>query len=575
MSTQINTTPVRIESAKRKITQRLFKNNIPGSNRNPIDSLGFNGLTINVKGYARTSDDYDTIVSEIFAAPIKLYLRDDWYYNGVLEDFNVPTLESENYFPFNMKIACEEPYMYSDDEITRTKTITTNNQEWSADDDGYDIITNGTVNTSPDIKVIGNAQSFILSILNTYDAPAEYILGLTWDGSNIWSCDSSATDKIYKHNTDMTVNTEYAAPGTHPCGLTWDGSNIWSCDSVSLKFYKHNTDMTVNTEYAAIGLSPNGLTWDGSNIWSCDAQTDKIYKHNTDMTVNTEYAAPGTRPCGLTWDGSNIWSGDSDTEYIYRHNADMTVNNTSDSPSIDYSGLTWDGSNICSCDSTTNKIYKLIKEYTNIDVNIYNLANTSIQCRAGNDIIYTAEHRINADGSGSIQYADTFSTDKWYDSSTHYVVTHDTVDDELDIADGGYIYYCIDTKYPITGIPTLTAQINITAGIPTIQISTDAATWYDIDTAIVDDVSTEYELNNATSLSLKGETSFYFRIDCDGTGTVTCSIKSFTLDVDIVAIDAERIVINTGAANTIRCDQDSDSGMNCEVSLIYHDRKWT
>lgn len=153
MTTKINTTPVRIESAKRKITQRLFKNNIPGGNRNPIDTLGFNGLTISVKGYARTDYDYDTLMSEIFVAPFKLYLKDDWYYNGILEDFNVPTLDSLNYYPFDMKVACEEPYMYSDTETTKSKTITTNNQEWSADDDGFGIVTNGTVEAVPDIKI--------------------------------------------------------------------------------------------------------------------------------------------------------------------------------------------------------------------------------------------------------------------------------------------------------------------------------------------------------------------------------------------------------------------------------------
>ena len=161
MTTQINTTPVRIESAKRKITQRLFKNNIPGGDRNPIDTLGFNGLTINVKGYARTPEDYDTIVSEIFSAPFKLYLKDDWYYNGILADFNVPTLDSLNYYPFDMKIECEEPYMYSDTETTRSKTITANNQEWSADDDGFGIVTNGNVKAVPDIKVTNSSTSTV------------------------------------------------------------------------------------------------------------------------------------------------------------------------------------------------------------------------------------------------------------------------------------------------------------------------------------------------------------------------------------------------------------------------------
>ena len=205
----------------------------------------------------------------------------------------------------------------------------------------------------------------------------------------------------------------------------------------------------------------------------------------------------------------------------------------------------------------------------------YNTADTTVKCNLTNLMLIGAVHRINSDGTGTLQYIDDFTTNKYLGDYTALSgVTHDTTDDELDIADSGYISYTIDTKYPVTGIPTLTATINITAGTPTIKISSDNATYYDIDTAIVDNVSTSYPLDNATSLSLKGLTTFYLKLDCAGDGTNTCSVITMQLDVDTVTETAENPLINTGAANTFRLDQDSDSGLDCTLALIYEDRKW-
>lgn len=210
------------------------------------------------------------------------------------------------------------------------------------------------------------------------------------------------------------------------------------------------------------------------------------------------------------------------------------------------------------------------------DAVVYNIADTTVKSSVTNLMLIGAVHRINADNTGTIQYTDDFITDKYLGDYTAISgVTHDAGNDELDIADTGYISYTIDTKYIITGVPTLTAAIDITAGTPTIQISSNGSTWYDIDTVVVDDVSTEYDLDDSTNLSLKGLTTFYLRFYCAGAGTNTCSIKTFTLDVDIVTVDVPNPVINTGAENTFTCDQDSDSGIDCEIELIYRDRKWT
>ena len=207
---------------------------------------------------------------------------------------------------------------------------------------------------------------------------------------------------------------------------------------------------------------------------------------------------------------------------------------------------------------------------------VYNISDATVKSNVTNLMLIGAVHRVNADNTGTIQYTDDFVSNKYLSDYTAISdVTHDTGNAELDIADTGYITYTIDTKYIITGMPTISATIDITEGAPTIQISSNGSTWYDIDTAIVDDVSTEYDLDNVDNLSLKGLTTFYLRFDCAGAGTNTCSIKTFILDVDVVTVDVPNPVINTGTANTFTCDQDSDSGLDCEIELIYRDRKWT
>ena len=204
---------------------------------------------------------------------------------------------------------------------------------------------------------------------------------------------------------------------------------------------------------------------------------------------------------------------------------------------------------------------------------VYNTADTTVKVNVANLMLCGSVYKINKDGTGTIDYDDDFSNEKWKIDSTYSGVTHDETNDELDVADDGYIYWKCDTKHPITGIPTLTSQIKQTAGASTIQISSNGSTWYDITTPVVDDVNTVYDLD-ASSLSLKGLTEFYWRIDCGDTGTHTCTIKSLELDVVIITIDVEHPKISATGVSTIKCDQDDDSGVDCTVELSYRDRSW-
>jgi len=150
MTSKINDIPVRLERVGRKITHRLSKNKIPGSNKNPIDSLGYDGLKLTVEGYALNLTDYDQLTKEVFSGPVKLYIKDGWYYNAILEDYGAPTNDEEiNYHPFSWVFACEEPFMYSDTRDSKIFNITSADFNFG----GTTLITDGNVYSEPDYKI--------------------------------------------------------------------------------------------------------------------------------------------------------------------------------------------------------------------------------------------------------------------------------------------------------------------------------------------------------------------------------------------------------------------------------------
>lgn len=321
-------------------------------------------------------------------------------------------------------------------------------------------------------------------------------------------------------------------------------------------------------------------TYAGANAW-----TAKIYEGVTLLGTGTA-ATPGAAFAELefifTEESTDSLSLSASTEYtlkIYPPSDSINANSVlvqTNITSVYVSGvatLIEDGG---TSRTQTHDIYFKIKAKQGCkSPQIYNTADSTIKCNVANDIINTAIHRINVDGTGTINYDDDITTDKYYYSSIFSGVTYNDSNNELDIADDGYIYWKKDTKLPIEGIPTLTSRINITSGIPTIQISIDASTWYNIDTAIVDNVETVYPLDSDGNLSLAGKTIFYFRIDCVKAAAATCSIKYFELDINIHTIYAKNPKITKGSsASTFRIDQDSDSGMACIVALIYRDKWW-
>lgn len=494
------------------ITEHFQKRTpIPGTAGASVDDMGYNGLQISIRGYETTLQKYDEVIAEFMASgEIDLVVRDDWKYKVYSSGYS-KTAEQEglNYFPYEFVLVTREPFQYSEDLITRTKSITSNNQTWSADNSGNEITTNGTVYASPDIKIVAGAASSVFGR----------------DGVGV----------------DATDATEYTDDG-EPVDVYELYKTVTRAATMNRKHHVSYASLDMRTD--AGGHAYCKITYQAASL-NGGAETDLVVFD----TVSNTYV-------GKSDDTIDITAAENETLVLKWY-----LKNTVYSEQSQFK----------------NARYTAIEKRPNVVKNaqIHNNADTTVKADICNNLNPDAIIRINADGNGTFSYATAFADMKFWTAAFGWSgATLDDPNNELDIADDGHLYVDVDCKYPVTGIPILTAQINITAGTPTIQISSDAVTWYDIDTAIVDDVSTEYALDCA-SLSLKGLTTFYFRFDCGGTGTVTCSIKTFQIDCYLVGEYMQKVAVLTGGANTFKCTQHADSSLACEISLIYNDRKWS
>lgn len=678
--TTINGVTFNMKSLVPVATHRNIPSEQPGSDENFISDMGYSGLVLRLVGYEKTLAKYDEVIHE-FMKPGEhtLVFRTGWQYkvySAILRPVFVDGVV-DNFFPYELTLLTSTPYRESTSETTRSKTISSDGQEWSADDSTNDIETDGSVDAIPDIKVtgVGGTESGIFQVINdsnynvnnsgdtivitqatvndsyvvnvssfrgqtincrkagleiidsidvnvdvattagnvtcsVYDSVSGTLLGskVLYISSSGWKnfafatpivvvqdentcADATDTKKIYFKLTatgstviwfgvDTTggyVNGSMYYNDTIDSGKdlsfyinghsskeirqTFTVPESRSLSKITLQLCKYgysgSNPVTVIVKQGATTLGTGTTVLDGTTFTDVDFYLEEESSGSLDLSSSTTYTIHITPPS----------DNDQTTGILIKTNTTSVYTNGSVTV-VDNNDATY---------AQTHDIYfKLFFISANTDVQVYNIADSTVKCDVADSILRGAIHRVNIDGTGSVEYDDDFTTDKYLISNEGLSgITHDTGDDELDIADDGYIYYKIDTKYPVTGIPTLTSRINITAGTPTIQISINGTTWYDISTAIVDDVETVYDLDS-TSLHIKesGATEFYFRFDCVKGAAATCSIKNFELHSEMITIDAEHPKISSSGISTFKCDQGDDSGVACVVALIYNDRSW-
>lgn len=497
-----------------------------------VHSQGYRTDPVKIQGRVQNEKELDAFQEEFYSEGVLTFIKNvnsgrqyQIYALGNIKQEDSSNDKSQTGIIFNCLIQLAYPYMESTEITTRSKTITTQNQEWSADNNGNDIKTDGNVDAMPDIQMTGAVSS-------VYEALSPEPVGEP-------SFETVAGWVYSENDTDTRMHGAQSSDSPH------DGSYC----------YKFTAAYAPPGDWGQIARNVNLTYIENLNFW---------YKN----------LHPNYMKLYVIIDAVTVWTSGNSISSWTEVNIDLSSYSGTHSLIFKYSNNSGSGSgdaNYAYIDDITSQ-----KLSNNKSIQIYNIADTTVKLDIANTILDGEIYKINIDGTGTIDYDDDFTSLKYvHDAIGIYAVTYDDSDDELDIADDGYIYWKRDTKYPINGTPTLISRINITSGIPTIQISADANTWYDIDTAIVDDIETTYPLDSDGNLSLVGRTLFYWRIDCVKAAAATCSVKYFKSDINIHTIYAKNPKITKGSsASTFRIDQDSDSGMACIVALIYRDKWW-
>jgi sugar lactone lactonase YvrE len=209
-------------------------------------------------------------------------------------------------------------------------------------------------------------------IIKSFEAPGQYITGITFDGKNLWVSDRKA-DKIYCINPDNgKVVNSISSPAYWPVGLAFDGQYLWNADSkggipmsenYAGMIYKIDpADGTIVHQLVSPSPVPKDLTWDGKYLWLVDDRYDILVQFDSkDGTTIKEFMSPASNPSGLTFDGTYLWVSDCVTNEIYMVNPENgTVLMTIDAPDKNSCGLAFDGKNLWNTDRNNSKIYCLV-----------------------------------------------------------------------------------------------------------------------------------------------------------------------------------------------------------------------
>lgn len=158
--TTINGVTFNMKTLEPIVVQRNVISEQPGSDSNFVSNMGYKGLELRLTGYEKTLAVYDNVISEFMKTGVQVLIhRTGWQYSVYASILNPVLLDgvTNNFYPYNLTLLTTTPYRESTTETTRPKTITANNQEWSADNSANDIDTDGSVDAIPYIKITSDA----------------------------------------------------------------------------------------------------------------------------------------------------------------------------------------------------------------------------------------------------------------------------------------------------------------------------------------------------------------------------------------------------------------------------------
>jgi len=678
----LNGVPFNIIKKRTTVINNNIVRALPASDETIIKHNGYTTEPMVITGFVYNDKEFDDFKEQFYSdEDLTLIVEEDsgtqYTVRGSQGVYELDGEEVEGHnITFIAYFELKNPYKESVVTLTRSKTITENNQEFSTDDSGIDIKTVGNVDATPDIKITGGSIPFgsaqlavdsnynlnnslsTVTISQTNSSMQEDVNSTTVQGQsmNLRKAGMGIIDSIEivvkgvatSGDVTCTVYSKFGgtALGSKTINIAGTGAKVFTFDTPIAVVQAETTCLDTddgNYLYWEISTAAADIDIGYSNDF--DPYTDGFWYENLvrqglfdlafevvghsikeirqtfevdeNMRLNhillnmCKYKYTGSNDCtvvvkdGATTLGTSVvvLTG-SDfvdvpfylTETIVGSSLNLvpstvyTIYITPPSDSGNTTGVLIktkstneyaDGAVTLVEDGGTTRVqnhdlyFIAASYYTNDDVQVYNTADVDTKCLVSNEMFHSAVHRVNTDGTGTIDIVDVFTTTNFFRN----IHTHNGVERVYSsstgwgmwVGDTHYATYKIDAKYPLRTIPVLTAFINVYFGSPKIQISVDNSTWYNIDTNIVNEVSTEYPLNSTGNLSLLGKTSFYYRYYGDGAGLVNAG--ALAMDIHTIYVK-NPLIFKSGAANTVRCDQHNDSGMTCTVDLMFKNKWW-
>jgi len=143
----------------------------PGDDSCFVTDMGVAPLIIRVKGECTENTDSlsDVRKAIMTTGELALILDSGWKYKVFRRSFRPLRIAGEKQTglngyinKFTVVFVCQEPYQFTVSENNRSKSITSNNQQWSADDSGYSLSTDGEVDAEPNIQVTSSVAAYTI-----------------------------------------------------------------------------------------------------------------------------------------------------------------------------------------------------------------------------------------------------------------------------------------------------------------------------------------------------------------------------------------------------------------------------
>ena len=190
-------------------------------------------------------------------------------------------------------------------------------------------------------------------ISTTLPGPAEYMCGLTWDGTTLWHSDQDAAKvyaidpadgRVVREFSNALVRADLAFDGTWLAQVGGRPKRLVLLDRLTGEVRGHRPVLPASGRLTGTEYGPEG-------VWMCLRGPTVVQLRDRDtMEVLREHPAHGSSPAGLTYADGVVVYGDFDDAALYAMDPETGADLGSLPVPGRPTGLTWDGERIWYCD---------------------------------------------------------------------------------------------------------------------------------------------------------------------------------------------------------------------------------